>query len=176
MRILTTAVLISAVSLSACGAIGETDVNPINWFGKGRVSKAVSEQSEPTNPLIAEAKGGLFKMKRDRGAIYLGTPIDQVTNLVIERVPGGAIIRATGLTAVQGVFQVQLTPTTEDEKPVNGVLTYRLEGIRPPSARAVGSMLTRTVVAARALTDQELSDVRTIRVEATRNAQTSRPR
>ena len=176
MRFLTTAVLISAVSLSACGAIGESAVNPINWFGKGRASKAVSEQAQPTNLLIAEAKSGLFKMKRDRDAIYLGTPIDQVTNLIIERVPGGAIIRATGLTAVQGVFQVQLTPATEDETPVNGVLTYRLEGIRPPSARAVGSTHTRTVVAARALTDQELSDVRTIRVEAARNAQTSRRR
>jgi hypothetical protein len=61
MRILTTAVLISAISLSACGAIRESAVNPINWFGKGRAAKAISEQAEPTNPLIAEERAVFSK-------------------------------------------------------------------------------------------------------------------
>ena len=175
MRILTTTVLISALALGACGTIYDSVVNPVNWFGKGRSSNSAAEQSSNTNPLIQESKRGLFQSK-DREVIYLGKPIDQVTNLVIERVPGGAVIRATGLTAVQGVYLVQLTPATEDETPVNGVLTYRLEGVRPEFNEGVGSTHTRTVVAARALTDQELAGVRSIRVEGARNAQTSRRR
>jgi hypothetical protein len=99
-----------------------------------------------------------------------------VTNLVIERIPGGAVIRATGLTAVQGLSLVQLTPSTEDETPINGVLNYRLEGVRPVINESVGSTYTRTVVAARALTDQELAGVRSIRVKGAHNAQTSRHR
>jgi hypothetical protein len=118
---------------------------------------------------------GRFQRK-DREVVYLGKPIDQVTNLVIERVPGGAVIRATGLTTVQGVSLVQLTPSTEDGTPINGVLTYRLEGVRPVFNESVGSTHTRTVVAARALTDQELAGVRSIRVKGAHNAQTSRHR
>jgi hypothetical protein len=119
--------------------------------------------------------GGRFQRK-DREVVYLGKPIDQVTHLVIERVPGGTVIRTTGLTAVQGVSLVQLTPSTEDETPINSVLTYRLEGGRPVFNESVGSTHTRTVVAARALTDQELAGVRSIRLEGARNVQTSRRR
>jgi len=122
--------------------------------------------------LIQESSQGLFQSK-DSEVVYLGKPIDQVTNLVIERVPGGAVIRASGLTAVQGVYLVQLTPTTEDETPINGVPAYRLEGVRPEFNEGVGSTHTRTVAAARALTDQELAGVRSVRVEGARNAQTS---
>ena len=96
-----------------------------------------------------------------------------MTNLVIERVPGAVVIRASGLTAVQGVYLVQLTPTTKDETPINGVLAYRLEGVRPEINKGVGSTHLRTVAAALALTDQKLAGVRSIRVEGARNAQAS---
>jgi hypothetical protein len=124
------------------------------------------------NPLIQESSRGLFQNK-DSEVVYLGKPIDQVTNLVNERVPGGAVIRASGLTAVQGVYLLQLTPTTEDEISINGVLAYRLEGVRPEFNEGVGSTHTRTVAATRALTDQEMAGVRSIRLEGARNAQTS---
>lgn len=122
--------------------------------------------------MIQESSRGLFQSK-DSEVVYLGKLIDQVTNLVIERALGGAVIRASGLTAVQGVYLVQLTPTTEDETLINGVLAYRLEGVRPEFNEGVGSTHMRTVVAALALTDQKLAGVRSIRVEGARNAQTS---
>ncbi|MDG1471544.1 MAG: hypothetical protein P8Q26_08295 [Ascidiaceihabitans sp.] len=175
MRILTSALLISAVALTACGAVRDSRVNPANWFGKSR-SAPIEVQEANTNPLIPAARTGLFAKRRADRDAYFGNPIDQVTGLVIERVPGGAIVRATGLTKTQGVHGVQLTPQTDDETPVDGVLTYRLEGIQPSTAQSVGSEHTRTVVAARALTDQDLRDVRTIRVVAARNARTSRRR
>jgi hypothetical protein len=178
MRILTTTVLISALTLTACGTIRDSAVNPVNWFGKGRSSPvAPKDPAVPVNPLIpTNEKGGIFKKQRERDAIYLGEPIDQVTSLVIERVPGGAVIRATGVTAVQGVHSIQLTPTTKGITPIDGVLSFRLEGIRPERTQGVGSVHTRTVVAAIALTDQELSEVGTIEVQAARNTQASRRR
>jgi hypothetical protein len=176
MRIFTTSVLISVLAVSACGTIRDSAVNPANWFGKSSTSRTAVEQKASTNLLLPGGKQrtGLFAKIRARDAIYQGQPIDQVTNLVIERVPGGAVIRATGLTAVQGVYSVQLTPVTDDNTAVDGVLTYRFEGIRPASPQGTGTNHTRTVVAARALTHQQLQGVRTIRVQAARNAQTSR--
>ena len=117
---------------------------------------------------------GIFASLRERDAEYKGTPFDQVTDLRIERIPGGAIIRATGLAARQGIYEVRLTPATEDETPVDGVLTYRLEGMRPGYATPVGTKPTREVVAARKVTDQTLQGVRSIRVEGVSNAQVSR--
>jgi hypothetical protein len=178
MRIFTTSVLISVLAVSACGTLRDSAVNPSNWFGKSRTSQTPIEQPANTNPLIlgGKQKTGIFAKKRARDAIYQGQPIDQVTNLIIEQVPGGAVIRATGVTAVQGVYAIQLTPATEDNTPVDGVLTYRFEGIRPARPQGTGSTHTRTVVAALALTDQQLQGVNTIRVQAARNVQTSRRR
>lgn len=175
MRLFTTSVLVSALALSACGTIRDSAVNPANWFGNGRGTSAPVKQVANTNPLLpSDQSTGLFAKKRARDAIYQGQPIDQITSLVIERVPGGAVIRATGLAAVQGVYSVQLTPANEDEVPVDGVLSYRLEGIRPAQSQGIGSPHTRTLVAAHAVTDQQLKGVRTIRVAAARNVQTSR--
>lgn len=174
MRVLTSALLISAMTLTACGAVRDSRVNPFNWFGNSR-SEPIAAQEVNTNPLIPST-GGLFSNNRKERDKYLGQPIDQVSGLVIERVPGGAIVRVTGITKTQGVHAIQLTPETKDETPVDGVLTYRLEGIQPSSNQPVGSEHTRTVVAARSLTDQELRAVRTIRIVAARNVRTSRRR
>ena len=165
-------ILISTLTLTACGAVRESRINPFNWFGQSR-SEAVQTQKN-TNPLIPERSGGLFAGLRAQDAEYLGRPFEQVTALTIERIPGGAIIRATGLAARQGYYAVQLTPATEDELPVDGVLTYRLEGVRPSKNTPVGTTPTREVIAARRITDQDLSGVRSIRVEGQLNALVSR--
>lgn len=172
MRKTLSILLISTLTLTACGAVRESRVNPFNWFGQAR---SVPTQKENTNPLIPEKQGiGLFAGLREQDAIYAGRPFEQVTDLTIERVPGGAIIRATGLAARQGYYAVQLTPENEDELPVDGVLTYRLEGVRPNTNTNVGTEPTREVIAARRLTDQEMAGVRSIRVEGQLNALVSR--
>jgi len=83
-------------------------------------------------------------------------------------------VRATGRADRQGIYEVQLTPANEDELPVDGVLTYRLEGVEPSEATAIGTPPTREVTAGRKLTNQTLAGVTTIRVEGLRNAMTSR--
>ncbi|NNE53060.1 MAG: hypothetical protein HKN30_11745 [Sulfitobacter sp.] len=163
--------LVSSLALAACGAVRESRINPFNWFGPSR-SEPVQSQ-ENTNPLIPRG-GGLFSRARAEEAIYVGLPFEQITDLKVEKVPGGAIIRATGLAARQGIYAVQLTPENEEEAAVDGVLTYRLEGVRPTRATPVGAKPTREVTAARRLTDRELRGVRTIRVEGQQNVRVVR--
>ncbi len=164
-------VLAATLALGACATVRESRVNPLNWFGQSR-SETV-QQAASTNPLIPKG-GGLFSKKRAADVVYVGRPFEQVTNLTIERIPGGAIIRATGLAARQGIYAVQLTPENEEELPVDGVLTYRLEGVRPDITTPIGTTPTREVIAARRVTDRQLSGVSRIRVEGQLNAQVSR--
>lgn len=175
MHKLTILVLVGVMTLGACS----TRLNPFNWFDRGQSEPVqVPRETEQTNPLIPERERvrlNLFGLRDDEEE-YPGGPIDQVSDLVIERVPGGAVIRASGVADYQGAYGVRLAPANEDEVPQDGVLTYRLEVIRPNSARVGGSVPLRTVTAARHVTDNQLAGVRTIRVEGLRNAQTSRRR
>ncbi|MEW9918782.1 hypothetical protein AB2B41_04165 [Marimonas sp. MJW-29] len=163
--------LAATLVLSACATVRESRINPFNWFGQSRSERI--EQAENTNPLIPKG-GGLFSFNRPETQVYLGQPFEEVTDLTVERVPGGAIIRATGLAARQGIYAVQLTPVNEEEEAVDGVLTYRLEGIRPNRPTPVGTKPTREVIAARKVTDQQLRGVRQIRVEGQQNARVVR--
>ncbi|MBD3663368.1 hypothetical protein H9Q16_05495 [Sulfitobacter sp. TSTF-M16] len=172
MRRTLSLLLVTSLTLAACGSIRDSRINPLNWFGRGQPAP-VQQQAEHTNPLIP-ARGGLFANRRAAVEDYAGIPFEQVTALTVERIPGGAIVRATGLAARQGIYAVQLTPANDDEEPVNGVLTYRLEGVRPQQPTAVGAVPTREVIAARRLTDQQLRAVSQIRVEGQLNAQVAR--
>jgi hypothetical protein len=172
MRKIFSAILVSTLVLTGCATVRESRVNPFNWFGSAR-SEPIARTEVSTNPLIPQSSG-LFSRGRQTEVIYPGRPFDQVTDLTIERIPGGAIIRATGLAARQGIYDVQLTPAHPEELPVDGVLTYRLEGIEPGKNTAIGAAPTREVIAGRKLTDQMLAGVRVIRVEGQRNALTAR--
>jgi len=170
MRKILLAFSASTLLLSACG-FSDSRINPMNWFGPSR-SVAVDAQAGD-NPLIPQRRG-LFAKRRAEVDTYEGRPFEQITDLTIEPVPGGAIVRATGLAARQGIYAVRLTPANVDELPVNGVLTYRLEGVRPAKATRQGGTATREVIAARRLTEQALRGVREIRVEGQLNALVSR--
>jgi hypothetical protein len=172
MRISLSLVLAASLTLGACGVVRDSALNPSNWFGRS-TSVDPAADAGPVNPLIPATRGGLFA-SRNAPVDYTGKPFDEIVDLTVERVPGGAIIRATGRAARQGSYLVQLTPATEDETPVDGVLTYRLEGLKPDAATAIGTPATREVTAARHITDQDLRGVRTIRVEGLRNARVAR--
>jgi len=174
MRLTLSALLISSLALGGCAAVRDSRVNPFNWFGSSRSETVATAPEANTNPLIPAGRVGLFQRQRAEREIYKGQPIDTVSDLVIERVPGGAIIRASGVSPAQGLYEVQLTPENDDDEAVDGVLSYRLEGRLPENARPGGSEATRTVTAAHAVSDQQLRGVNTIRVVGARNARTSR--
>lgn len=176
MRKVLTAALIATLLVSGCATIRDSRANPFNWFGRSQ-SEPVEQTADPAaaNPLIPARRGGLFRNRRERLAeVDLTTPIATVTALRIERVPGGAIIRATGEDRTQFPFSIELVPEIEDELPVDSVLTYTLERQQPRAPVVGGPVQTREVVVARRLTDQQLEGVRTIRVVAAENTRTAR--
>ena len=149
--------LIATLTLSACGRVRDSAINPFNWFGG---SETVETTAEEVNPLIPQERESLLRRPE---AEYAGTLVADLTTLKIERVAGGAIIRVKGIASTQGAFDVRMEPENEDQEPVKGVLTYTLLAVQPPGFRQ-GPARSREITAAVFRTDQELANVRTIRV------------
>lgn len=137
--------------LPACATVSESRFNPFNWFGG-------STSADTLTPVGNDAT-------RDERPL-----VPTVTELRIERRPGGAILTATGLPGTQGWFDVALVSETEDVVPVNGTLTYFLRGRPPEVATRAATAASRDVVAAAWLTDADLIGVRQIRVVGAQNA------
>lgn len=162
MRATVPVLVITGLFLAGCNS----RANPVNWFDSDHPDESVLAPIESTNPLIPESTGIFDSRKKED--VFLGTPIDAIADLTLERVPGGILIRATGRSATQGAYNARLTPANEDEIPEEGVLSYRLEA--QYTQITGGSAETREVTVARKLTDQELEGTRTIRVEGVQNA------
>ncbi len=151
------------MTLAACG---NSRLNPLNWFGRSRAETVTA--SGEVNPLIP-TRGGLFA--RRAAPPYSGAPVDTVRDLVVERVAGGAIVRATGVAATQGSWEVRLVKD-EDESDAS-TLSYTLRAYLPAGQR-VGPETGREMVAAKFVTDNDLAGIRTIRVKGARNARVTR--
>jgi hypothetical protein len=167
------ALLVAATCLSACATVRDSNINPFNWFGRDREVQADPRAS--TNPLIPQDSGGLFRSS-NRVEVYAGQPVDAITSVVVERTQGGALVRAQGVSRFINTYDVRLTPVDENGVSENGVLEYRLESIVPERPIPGGSERQRTIIAARALTDNDLSGVRIIRVIGAENARETRRR
>lgn len=160
--------LVATLLLAGCGSVRDSRINPFNWFGNDTPSGASDiETAREKNPLIPEL--GPVQQSRAERERYKGTPIDSVTDVTLERIPGGVLLRATGVAATQGVYDAQLTPVTEDG-PVDGVIIFSLDALNDPDLRTQGPVQTRDVIVATTLTDQDLGNARTIRVAGARNA------
>ncbi|MEZ5676235.1 hypothetical protein SAMN06265173_1087 [Thalassovita litoralis] len=167
MRIPLSALLISTLVLTGCG---NSRLNPMNWFGRAKSTPVAT--AENTNPLIPQRRGSILRREQ---LPYAGQLMSQVKTLHIERTPGGALVRVSGIAQFQRPYEVRLIPTN-NKQPVNGVLTFDLKAVQPGKKLAQGSEWTRTVTAATFLTDNELDGVRTIQVQAAQNTMSSRRR
>ena len=169
MRRPLVALLVLSMTLSACGAIRESRMNPFNWFGSSREVPAGVDPASTgaANPLIPQRRTNMFR--RDE-TIYLGQKLDQVTELRIERVADGAIIRVDGIAQRADAYDIRLVPVPT-ERPDE--LHFELQGEFPELTQST-IRLPRPVVVATHLTDQDLAGIRRIRVSAARNARESR--
>ncbi len=186
--------LMTSLVLMSCGTVRESRFNPINWFGSstsstnetGTVVAADGEVVE-VNPLIGERKQSQIKnvtnrstSVADRASLlaaddeepYLGTMVDQVTSLEIQKTTTGAIVTVSGVTTRQGAYDVRLVALNNGAI-VDGVLTYELRALQPIQT-AQGPERTRRIQAAAPISVQELELVRTVQVVARRNTRTSR--
>ncbi|MCZ4352397.1 hypothetical protein O4H61_07700 [Roseovarius aestuarii] len=173
MRFAITFLMVSSLTLSACGGLRDSRANPANWFGGSKIERRTAPvEAEAYNPLIPEKRDSIFQRKSEEET-YEGTPIYAVEGVAVERSSGGAIIKATGLSLRQGAFDVRLWPENKDEKPVDGVLTYTLRAVQRTDTPQ-GPERTRRVSAGTFVTTQTLESVRVIRVLGQTNTATTR--
>jgi hypothetical protein len=147
------AAFLAMMALSACSGISQSRLNPFNWFGG-------SKQELMTPEEMAVVPDGR-------------TLIDQVVSFSVEPAQGGAILRATGLTPTQGFWDGELV-AQNDERAIDGVLTYAFHVREPAGFEQVNTERSREVVVAKFVSNYRLSGVRSIRVLADRNARTAK--
>ncbi|CUH83367.1 hypothetical protein [Thalassovita mediterranea] len=161
--------LISSVVLAGCG---QSRLNPLNWFGSATTVEAPDPARPEVNPLIPERS-----RITARDTTYKGLLVADIKSMKVERIPGGAVVRVTGVAAAQGSHDVRLE-ALNDGAPIDGVLVYELRAVteeqRTRTPGKVGNERTRLITAASFVSDQALARVRSIEVRGQNNALASR--
>ncbi|MAQ82521.1 MAG: hypothetical protein CMH12_04740 [Maritimibacter sp.] len=139
--------MILGLSVAGCGAMSESRLNPANWFGRSETT--VSDTSNPY---------------QDPRAL-----IGDVTELRLEKIPGGAIVRATGVATRQGYYDGELVPANNGMV-VDGVLAFHFRVSPPLTATRVSTVRSREIIVGQFLSDQTLAQVRAIQVNGANNA------
>jgi hypothetical protein len=138
------------VALASCGAIRESRLNPFNWFGRSAPAERVAVTADPA----ADAR----------------PLVEVVTDLQIDAFPGGAIVRATGLTPTQGWWAAELVELPIDE---DGVLVLEFRLLPPIPPADVNTPRSRTVTVGTSFSDIKLAKIRRIVVQGQTNARAS---
>ncbi len=142
-----------ALGLSGCG-IGQSGLNPFNWFNGDEENTAIEDV--------------------DTAAVIDDRPLVQsIVSVQTERLPGGIIIRATGLPPQQGWYDAQLV-REGGAAAGTGVVVYSFRARPPEAATRVSTQQSREIVAGIYLSDLELQGVRDIRVLGVENVGTVR--
>ncbi|KMW56926.1 hypothetical protein AIOL_001884 [Candidatus Rhodobacter oscarellae] len=133
--------------VAGCSRISESRLNPFNWFGRSQEAEVVTTAPDADpRPLVR-----------------------QIVSLRVEQVPGGAIVRATGLPEQQGYFDGALIPVGR-EVAENGALNYEFRVNPPFEQTRVSTPRSREVIVGRFVSDQTLAGAQQIRVSAAENA------
>ncbi|SDW93322.1 hypothetical protein [Litoreibacter albidus] len=135
------AILAVSLTVTACGRIRDSRVNPFNWFGRDRTET------------VAVADEALLRDPRPFVA--------QVISLKVEPTPEGAIIRVVGLPGLQGYWNAELLEVDRDDL---STLTYEFRVSPPPYQTRQSTQRSREIIAAKAVSTNRLNKVRTITV------------
>jgi hypothetical protein len=145
-----------ALTVFACllllASCGQSRLNPFNWF----------KRSAPAPVTLA------VETPADARAL-----VADVISLDIDALPGGAILRATGRTEVQGFWEAELVlregPEADPAKPV-----YDFRAFPPVGRTDVNTPQSREVTVAVYLSDIDLNGVVSITVQGAGNARAVR--
>jgi hypothetical protein len=143
------------VALSGCARLRQSRLNPLNWFGGSRRRQTRSAAT------AAETADGRQLVR-------------EVTEMVVEQVPGGAIVRATGLPPTQGWWLAELKSDTRGRPDEKGVVTYRFLVHQPLTQSRVSTPQSRELTAAVFLSDIRLEAISEIVVLGETNSRASR--
>lgn len=154
MRTPALAAMAALLFLGACGGVAQSRLNPLNWF-------------QASAPETLEPRRGWAAVEDNRALVA------DVTDLTVERFPGGAIVRATGLPPTQGWWDAELVPDN-DFRPVDGVLSFRFVVAAPRGPARTGTPVSREVTAGIVVSNFKLAETRQITVTGASNARSSR--
>lgn len=149
MRIALLAVMTALLILPACGKVRASRFNPFNW-------------SRPEVTTLAPKDG--YQVTPDYRQL-----VDQVLTVAVEPMPGGAIVRASGLPPTQGYWQAELVAENNGE-PVDGVLTLRFVVYPPPDPTPSSTQFSREITVGLFLADQQLAKISRITVQGQKTA------
>ena len=139
-----------AVAVAGCAGVRQSKLNPFNWFRK----------SQPRETIVLPGE------KKDPRPL-----VDTVLSMTVEPIPGGAVVRARGVTPTQGWWDAELVPQELDDK---GILVYEFR-LLPPTGRAdVNTQQSREIDVAIYISDVKLQNVREIVVQGATNARSAR--
>lgn len=138
------------LTLAGCGGLRESRLNPFNWFRRSEPRETIVLPGEQTDP---------------RGLV------ETVLSMDVEPIPGGAIVRARGLTPTQGWWNAELVGRDVDE---NGVLVYEFRLLPPVGQTDVNTQRSREIDVAIYISDIKLANVREIVVQGATNARSAR--
>lgn len=144
------AIMTLCLVLAGCGGLRESRLNPFNWFGKSQPRETIVLAEKPGDP----------------------RPLVQtVLSMTVEPMPGGAIVRATGLTPTQGWWKAELVPLPVSE---GGTLVYEFRLLPPIKPADVNTPRSREVTVGIYISDYKLEGLREIVVQGATNARASR--
>ena len=138
------------LALAGCGGLRQSKLNPFNWFKKSEPRETIvlpGEQADP-RPLV-----------------------DTVLSMAVEPIPGGAVVRARGVTPTQGWWNAELVARDVDDK---GVLVYEFRLVPPNGQTDVNTQQSREIDVAIYISDPKLAPVREIVVQGAKNARSAR--
>lgn len=138
------------LALAGCAGVRQSKLNPFNWFRK----------SQPRETILLPKEAGD------------GRPlVDTVLSMAVEPIPGGAVVRARGVTPTQGWWDAELVPMDLDDK---GVLVYEFRLLPPTGKTDVNTQQSREIDVAIYISDVKLENVREIVVQGAQNARSAR--
>lgn len=143
------AALCATLALGACSTVSNSRLNPFNWFGGSEEAAVVSPLDKPADKRMLVA---------------------QVVDMTLEKMPGGVIIRATGLPPTQGYWEADLVARPVED----GVIIYDFRVFPPVDVADISTQQSREVTVATFLSDIKLEQIRQITVQGEANARTSR--
>ncbi len=153
--------VLTAALLAGCG-VKQSRINPYNWFDHS--------QERPS----LEPETGYEKVVADNRAVSAS-----ITDMVLEPVHGGQVLRVTAVAPTQGWWDAELRPLEQagafKGEAVDGVLGFELVLSEPLEPALTGAPATREVAVAAFISRYDLDGVSQITVAAANGTRSLRP-
>ncbi|MES2542413.1 MAG: hypothetical protein V4583_17800 [Pseudomonadota bacterium] len=137
------------LALAGCGGLRDSRLNPFNWF----------RRSEPRETIVLPGE------EADTRPL-----VDTVLSMAVEPIPGGAVVRARGVTPTQGWWEAELVARDVGD---DGVLVYEFRLLPPKGRTDVNTQRSREIDVAIYISDIKLQSVREIVVQGASNARSA---